>query len=87
MNREQATALIRQTFTHAFDKPGFHNFTLNLLNSFDESKAFARNSFHQTSRFTRVIGPTDCRRRFSKVDFEFNRIFKASSDCLPQPCS
>ena len=39
MNREQAAALIRGTFIRAFDKPRFHNFTLNLLNKFDESKA------------------------------------------------
>ena len=55
MNREQATALIRQTFTHAFDRPRFHNFTLNLLNSFDESKAFARNSQYIKEAFNEHV--------------------------------
>jgi hypothetical protein len=39
MNRDQARALVAQTFTHAFDKGRFRNFTFNLLNHVDESKA------------------------------------------------
>ncbi|MBI2848611.1 MAG: Eco57I restriction-modification methylase domain-containing protein [Chloroflexi bacterium] len=39
MNRDQAYTLVRQTFTAAFDKARFQNFTLNLLNHVDESKA------------------------------------------------
>jgi len=41
MNRDQANALVRQTFTQAFDKNRFRNFTLNLVNHIDDSKAFA----------------------------------------------
>lgn len=44
MNREQARALIEQTFTQPFDKSRFRNFAVNLLNHIDETKAFARNS-------------------------------------------
>ena len=43
MNRDQAYALIRQTFTQSFDKVRFQNFTVNLLKQIDEAKAF---SFH-----------------------------------------
>jgi len=39
MNRDQAYTLVRQTFTHAFDKNRFSNFSQNLLNHLDESKA------------------------------------------------
>ncbi len=39
MNRDQAYTLVRQTFTHAFDKNRFLNFSQNLLNHIDESKA------------------------------------------------
>ena len=39
MNRDQARALIAQTFTRAFDKAQFAKFTINLLNRIDESKA------------------------------------------------
>lgn len=38
MNRNQAYATVRNTFTQAFDKSSFYNFTINLLNRFDESK-------------------------------------------------
>lgn len=41
MNRDQANALVSQIFTQAFDKNRFRNFTLNLVNHIDESKAFA----------------------------------------------
>ena len=39
MNRDQATALIEQTFPQAFDGTHFRNFTHNLLNHIDETKA------------------------------------------------
>jgi hypothetical protein len=44
MNRDQARALIAQTFTQAFDKTHFGNFVVNLLNHFDSSKGGAWNS-------------------------------------------
>jgi type I restriction-modification system DNA methylase subunit len=43
MNREQASTLIKQTFTQSFDKTRFRDFAINLLNDLDESKAFASN--------------------------------------------
>ena len=51
MNRSQASDLIRQTFTRAFDKGQFRNFALNLLNHVDETKAFARNSQYIKNAF------------------------------------
>ena len=51
MNREQSRALIRQTFTHAFDKGRFQNFTRNLLNHIDESKASSWNSQYVKDAF------------------------------------
>jgi type I restriction-modification system DNA methylase subunit len=44
MNREQARALVTQTFTQAFDKTSVGSFVVNLLNHFDQSKAGAWNS-------------------------------------------
>jgi len=44
MNREQARALVAQTFTQAFDKSRFGAFVVNLLNHFDQSKGGAWNS-------------------------------------------
>jgi type I restriction-modification system DNA methylase subunit len=41
MNKDQARNLVRQTLTQSFDKARFRNFVLELLNDFDESKAFA----------------------------------------------
>ena len=51
MNRDQAYTLVRQTFTQAFDKAGFQNFTLNLLNHLDESKASSWNSQYVKDAF------------------------------------
>jgi type I restriction-modification system DNA methylase subunit len=51
MNRDQARALVRDTFTHSFDKANFRNFTINLLNRFDESKAFFCNSTYVKDAF------------------------------------
>ncbi len=39
MNSQQARSLVSETFPHAFDQSRFHNFAINLLNQFDESKA------------------------------------------------
>jgi type I restriction-modification system DNA methylase subunit len=43
MNRDQARNLVRQTLTQSFDKARFRNFALEVLNKFDESKAFTSN--------------------------------------------
>jgi len=51
MNRDQARALVRDTFTHAFDKANFRTFAINLLNKFDESKAFFCNSTYVKDAF------------------------------------
>src|SRR5712692_8580609 len=51
MNRDQARTLISQTFTQAFDKGRFLNFTRNLVNHLDESKAFTRNSQYVKDAF------------------------------------
>ncbi len=44
MNRNQASELIKNTFTQAFDKTRFRTFAMNLLNHVDVDKAFARNT-------------------------------------------
>lgn len=51
MNRDQARALVAHTFTHAFDKARFRNFTLNLLNHVDESKAQQWNTTYVKDAF------------------------------------
>jgi hypothetical protein len=51
MDKKQAVNLIRQTFTAAFDKAHFQNFTLNLLNHVDESKAASWNSQYVKDAF------------------------------------
>ncbi len=51
MNRDQAGILIKQTFTQAFDKGRFHNFAINLLNDFDESKARQWNTTYVKDAF------------------------------------
>src|SRR5207248_2598327 len=43
MNQEQARNLVRQTLTESFDKTRFRTLVLELLNEFDESKAFTSN--------------------------------------------
>lgn len=55
MNLEQARALIKQTFTHAFDKTRFRNLTINLLNHYDESKAQQWNSQYVKDAFKKHI--------------------------------
>jgi hypothetical protein len=61
MNQDQARNLVGQTFAQAFNKERFRNFVLELLNEFDESKAFARNTQYikkafadHVSRFERL---------------------------------
>jgi hypothetical protein len=44
MNRDQARALVAQTFTQAFDRTRFANFAVNVLNQIDVNKAGAWNS-------------------------------------------
>ncbi len=51
MNRDQANALVRQTFTHAFNKNRFSHFSQNLLNHLDESKAASWNRQHVKDAF------------------------------------
>jgi type I restriction-modification system DNA methylase subunit len=51
MNREQARDLIQRTFTQKFDRARFLNFTRNLLNHFDESKASSWNSQYVKDAF------------------------------------
>ncbi len=51
MNREQARDLVQRTFTHKFDKTRFRNFTRNVLNHLDESKAASWNSQYVKDAF------------------------------------
>ena len=51
MNREQARDLIQRTFTQKFDKTRFINFTRNLLNHIDESKASSWNNQYVKDAF------------------------------------
>jgi type I restriction-modification system DNA methylase subunit len=51
MNPEQARNLVRQTLTQSFDKALFRNFVLELLNEFDESKAFTSNKTYIKDAF------------------------------------
>jgi type I restriction-modification system DNA methylase subunit len=51
MNRDQAYALVAQTFKKAFDKSRFAHFTKNLLNHMDESKAGSWNSQYVKDAF------------------------------------
>src|SRR2546427_2750374 len=51
MNQDQARNLVRQTLTESFDKARFRNFVLELLNEFDESKAFTSNKTYIKDAF------------------------------------
>src|SRR5213594_3984438 len=51
MNKEQARNLIRQTLTESFDRTQFRKFMLELLNEFDESKAFTSNKTYIKDAF------------------------------------
>ena len=51
MNSQQARTLVEETFPQVFDKGRFHQFTVNLLNHIDESKAQAWNSTYIKDAF------------------------------------
>src|SRR5437660_2830702 len=51
MNQDQARNLVRQTLTQSFDKARFRSFVLELLNEFDESKAFTSNKTYIKDAF------------------------------------
>jgi type I restriction-modification system DNA methylase subunit len=51
MNQEQARNFVRTTLTQSFDRARFRNFVLELLNKFDESKAFASNKTYIKDAF------------------------------------
>jgi type I restriction-modification system DNA methylase subunit len=51
VNQGQARTFVIQTFTHSFDKVCFRNFANNLLNHFDETKAFFCNSTYVKDAF------------------------------------
>jgi len=51
MNQDQARNLVRQTLTQSFDKTRFQKFVLELLNKFDESKAFTSNKTYIKDAF------------------------------------
>ena len=55
MNRDQARALVAQTFTFGFDKARFRNFTFNLLNHVDESKAQLWNVTYIKDAFKKYV--------------------------------
>ena len=51
MNQEQAGNFVCETLTRSFDKTRFRNFALELLNEFDESKAFTSNKTYIKDAF------------------------------------
>ena len=51
MNSQQARTLVEETFPQVFDKGRFHQFTVNLLNHIDESKAQTWNSTYIKDAF------------------------------------
>jgi hypothetical protein len=55
MNRDQARTLIEQTFPHAFDSTRFGNFSRNLLNHIDETKAHRWNTTYVKDAFKEHI--------------------------------
>jgi type I restriction-modification system DNA methylase subunit len=55
MNRDQATALIEQTFPQAFDGMRFKNFAHNLLNHIDETKAHRWNITYVKDAFKKHV--------------------------------
>lgn len=61
MDKKQAVTLVRQTFTHAFDKNRFFHFSQNLLNHVDESKAASWNSQYVKDAFK------DCVQRYERL--------------------
>src|SRR5436190_4559920 len=59
MNKEQARNLIRQTLTESFDRTQFRKFMLELLNEFDESKAFTSNKTYIKDAFKKHVDRFD----------------------------
>lgn len=55
MNRDQARALIDQTFPQAFDATRFRNFAQNLLNHIDETKAHRWNTTYVKDAFKKHV--------------------------------
>ncbi|MGL6196916.1 MAG: Eco57I restriction-modification methylase domain-containing protein [Thermoguttaceae bacterium] len=55
MNTQQANELVKTTFQNAFDKGRFQAFLRNLLNKFDEKKAFACNSQYVKEAFRQHV--------------------------------
>lgn len=51
MNQKQARNFVRTTLTQSFDRARFRNFVLELLNKFDESKAFTSNKTYIKDAF------------------------------------
>ena len=51
MDKQQARNLVRQTLARSFDKARFRTFVLELLNEFDESKAFTSNKTYIKDAF------------------------------------
>jgi hypothetical protein len=55
MNRDQAKQLVRDTFTHRFQKDQFRRFIRELLNCYDEGKASAWNKQYIPDAFKKDI--------------------------------
>lgn len=55
MNRQQARSIITETFAQAFDANRFLNFTANLLNNIDRTKAFTCNSQYVKDAFRQHV--------------------------------
>ncbi|MCZ7638623.1 MAG: hypothetical protein M5U12_22755 [Verrucomicrobia bacterium] len=55
MNSQQARQRVAETFPRAFDKVKFFEFTRNLLNKFDESKAQAWNATYIKDAFKQHV--------------------------------
>ncbi len=70
MNKEQARNLVRQTLTQSFDKGRFRNFVLELLNQFDESKAFTANRTYIKDAFKKHVARFERLGTYSSPDDE-----------------
>lgn len=70
MDKKQAQTLIKKTFESPFDKGRFNGFIKNLLNQFDETKAFSRPMRGQFIReaFRDSITEFDRLGRFTDID-------------------
>ena len=68
MNPEQARNLVRQTLTQSFDKAKFRTFVLELLNEFDESKAFTSNKTYIKDAFKNHVDRFERLGTYASVD-------------------